>query len=207
MSVKPLVVGITGGSASGKTTFLKNLLSAFSSDQVCLISQDNYYLPKELQPVDDMGIENFDLPESVDLRKYATDLKDLKEGRQVELEEYTFNNPNIVPKKLVFKSAPIIIVEGLFVFYDQDLSDLIDVRVFIDAQEHIKLKRRIVRDSEERNEGLEEVLYRYEKHVQPTYDKFIRPFKSTAHIIIPNNTTFDIGLGVLVSHLKQHVNS
>ncbi|GJM62029.1 uridine kinase [Persicobacter diffluens] len=202
---KPLVIGITGGSASGKTTFLNNLMSAFSAEEVCLISQDNYYLPKEEQPVDDEGVQNFDLPESVNLQAYAKDIEKLKGGRTVQLKEYTFNNPNITPRLLNFESAPIIIVEGLFVFYDQNLSDLIDIRVFIDAQEHIKLKRRIIRDSEERNEGLEEVLYRYEKHVQPTYDKYIAPFKSSAHLIIPNNTTFDVGLEILISHLKKHV--
>ena len=180
-------------------------MSVFSSEEVCLISQDNYYLPKEQQPVDDEGVQNFDLPASVNLAAYAEDIEKLKGGQAVQLKEYTFNNPNITPRMLTFESAPIIIVEGLFVFYDQRLSDLIDIRVFIDAQEHIKLKRRIIRDSEERNEGLEEVLYRYEKHVQPTYDKYIAPFKSSAHLIIPNNTTFDVGLEILISHLKKHV--
>ena len=98
-----------------------------------------------------------------------------------------------------------IYTEGIFVFYFPEISKLLDLKVFIDAQEHIKLKRRIIRDKEERGYDLEDVLYRYEKHVAPTYAKYIKPFKQDADIIVPNNTNFNKSLEILVAYLKGKV--
>ena len=200
--IKPYIVGITGGSASGKTLFLKSLLGAFSQDEICLISQDNYYKPREQQPVDENGISNFDTPQSIDFHQYALDIASLGRGEPVQKEEYTFNNASVQARTLAFNPSPIIVVEGIFVFYFPEISQLLDLKVFIDAQEHIKLKRRIIRDKEERGYDLEDVLYRYEKHVAPTYAKYIKPFKQDADIIIPNNTNFNKSLEVLVAYLK-----
>ncbi|MBK6265876.1 uridine kinase [Marivirga sp. S37H4] len=199
----PFIVGITGGSASGKTMFLKSLLSHFKSDEVCLVSQDNYYRDRHLQPKDENGIENFDTPQSIEFDEYARDIKSLKEGNPVSRKEYTFNNPNVIPEILHFNPSRIIVVEGLFVFYFPELAKLLDLKVFIDAKDYVKLKRRIVRDNTERGYDLDDVLYRYEKHVAPTYEKYIEPFKYDADIIIPNNSKFDKGLEVLVSYLKS----
>lgn len=203
--IKPYIVGITGGSASGKTLFLKSLLGAFSQDEICLISQDNYYKPREQQPVDENGISNFDTPQSIDFQQYALDIASLGRGEPVQKEEYTFNNASVQARTLAFNPSPIIVVEGIFVFYFPEISKLLDLKVFIDAQEHIKLKRRIIRDKEERGYDLEDVLYRYEKHVAPTYDKYIKPFKQDADIIIPNNTNFNKSLQVLVAYLKGKI--
>ena len=106
---------------------------------------------------------------------------------------------------LTFNPAPVVVVEGLFVFYFPELAELLDLKVFIDAKDYVKLKRRIVRDNNERGYDLEDVLYRYEKHVAPTYEKYIEPFKSEADIIVPNNHHFSKGLDVLVSYLKTKV--
>jgi uridine kinase len=103
---------------------------------------------------------------------------------------------------LEFKPAPVIVVEGIFVFYLEEIRKQFDLKVFIDADEHIKLSRRIRRDGQERGYDMDDVLYRYEHHVAPTFDKYIRPFKSDADIIIPNNESFDKGLSVLVHYLK-----
>jgi uridine kinase len=199
----PFIVGITGGSASGKTMFLKSLLNHFPKDEICLVSQDNYYKDRHLQPKDENGVENFDTPQSIEFDDYARDIKMLKEGNAVSRKEYTFNNPDIVPKILEFKPSKIIVVEGLFVFYFPELIKLLDLKVFIDAKDYVKLKRRIMRDNTERGYDLDDVLYRYEKHVAPTYEKYIDPFKYDADIIIPNNNKFDKGLEVLVSYLKN----
>ncbi len=142
----PFLVGITGGSASGKTTFLRRLLAAFPERDICLISQDNYYHPREQQLRDAQGIENFDLPSSIDSATYAADVSSLRQGQEVRRKEYTFNNLDAVPKELVFRPAPIVVVEGLFVFYFEEIAKLLDLKVYIDAQEHVKLQRRIVRD-------------------------------------------------------------
>lgn len=200
---KPFIVGITGGSASGKTLFLKSLIDHFSAEEICLVSQDNYYKDRHLQPKDENGVENFDTPQSIEFDEYARDIKALKEGKVVTRKEYTFNNPNVVPEMLTFNPAKIIVVEGLFVFYFPELTKLLDLKVFIDAKDYVKLKRRIFRDNSERGYDLDDVLYRYEKHVAPTYEKYIEPFKFDADIIIPNNNKFDKGLEVLVSYLKE----
>lgn len=201
----PYIVGITGGSASGKTLFLTSLLKSFSKEQISLVSQDNYYKPRHMQPKDENGVHNFDTPFSIDFEQYAKDIAALKSGNSISKQEYTFNNPNKTPEMITIHPAPIVVVEGIFVFYFPELANLLDLKVFIDAKEHIKLKRRIIRDKEERGYDLDDVLYRYEKHVAPTYEKYIKPFRSDADIVIPNNSHFEKGLDVLISYLKTKI--
>jgi uridine kinase len=201
----PYIIGITGGSGSGKTLFLKKLLDHFISDEVCLISQDNYYKPREEQPIDDNGVKNFDLPISIDFDTYKNDILDLKAGRSVFQQEYTFNNPSATPKQIELKPAPVIVVEGIFVFHYKVIADLLDLKVFIDAKDFLKLKRRIIRDDIERGYNLDDVLYRYEHHVMPTYEKYIKPYKLDADIIIPNHDNFNEALEVLTSFVRAKV--
>ncbi|SIQ54834.1 uridine kinase [Pontibacter lucknowensis] len=202
---KPFIVGITGGSASGKTTFLNRLLASFSPENICLISQDNYYKDREHQTRDLNGVVNFDLPSCIDDDAYAQDILKLSQGESVFRKEYTYNNPNVVPKMLEFKPAPIVVVEGIFVFYFEEIAKLLDLKVYIDAKEYIKLQRRIVRDKVERGYDLDDVLYRYTHHVAPTYEKYIKPYKNDADIIIPNNENFDRGLEVLTTYLNSRI--
>jgi uridine kinase len=202
MQTKPFMVGITGGSASGKTMFIKKLVEAFPQDQICLLSQDNYYRDRHLQPKDEKGVENFDLPESIDHEQFIQDVRQLHHGKTVIKKEYTFNNPDVVARMLEFQPAPVIVVEGIFVFYFPEILRQLDLKIFIDAEEHIKLKRRIKRDGQERGYDMEDVLYRYEHHVAPTFDRYIKPFKSEADLIIPNNRHFNNALDVLVTFLK-----
>ncbi|MTI32409.1 uridine kinase [Xanthovirga aplysinae] len=200
--IKPYIVGITGGSASGKTLFLNKLVEQFNQDEVCLLSQDNYYHPLEKQLVDENGVYNFDTPSSIEFSDLVRDIQQLKEGNSLFRKEYTFENFDKEAQVLKLSAAPIIIVEGIFVFYYPEVAEQLDLKVFIETKEHVKLKRRIIRDNAERGYDLEEVLYRYEKHVAPTYEKYIKPYKEEADLIIPNNVCFDSGLEVLVSHLK-----
>ncbi|SDM88995.1 uridine kinase [Siphonobacter aquaeclarae] len=202
-SPKPFIVGITGGSASGKTLFLNSLLAAFPEDQITLISQDNYYRPLHEVPLDQHGVHNFDLPESIDFKLYAQHIHDLREGTVVRKKEYTFNNPDIVPRELLFYPTPIIVVEGIFVFYFEEIANLLDLKVFIAAKNKIKLNRRIRRDADERGYDINDVLYRWEHHVRPTYQKYIKPYKANADIVIPNNEHFEKGLDMLVCYLRQ----
>ena len=199
---KPFIVGITGGSASAKTLFLERLLSSFDPGEVCLISQDNYYKPRHMQPIDPQGVLNFDTPFSIDFEQYAADIRKIQSGETVFREEYTFNNASKKPKMLTFASAPVVVVEGIFVLYYPELTDLLDLKIFLDAKDHIKLKRRIIRDKVERGYDLDDVLYRYEMHVMPTYEKYIEPFKNEADLIIPNNHNFDRALDVIRTFLR-----
>ncbi len=203
---KPFTIGITGGSGSGKTFFLKNLESRFTSDELCLISQDHYYHPREMQQHDERGIKNFDLPESIDHRQFQLDIQTLKRGEVLKKKEYTFNNPSVTPKILEFKPAPVIIVEGLFVQYFPDIERELDLKIFIEAKDHVKLSRRIKRDNEERGYDLEDVLYRYENHVMPVYETLIKPLKHRADIVIPNNSHFNRALDFLTLAIKAKIN-
>jgi uridine kinase len=181
------------------------LLDQFTSAQVCLVSQDNYYKAREDQPIDDNGIKNFDLPESIDFEEFKKDIIALKEGRAVSRLEYTFNNPNATPKQIELSPAPVMVVEGIFVLYDQEIAKVLDLKVFIEAKDYIKLKRRIIRDDKERGYDLDDVLYRYEHHVMPTYDKYIKPYKNDANIIIPNHTDFSEAMAVLSSFIQSKI--
>ncbi|UII33399.1 uridine kinase [Fulvivirga ulvae] len=202
----PFIIGITGGSASGKTLFLNSLLREFDKKDVCLISQDNYYLPRDQQPLDENGVKNFDTPQSIDDKAFAADIRKIKAGEGFSRLEYTFNNPNVVAQMLKFDAAPIVVIEGLFVMHFKEINELLDLRLFISAKDHVKLKRRIVRDKVERGYDLDDVLYRFEKHVMPTYERYLEPLKEEADLIIPNNKSFDSALKVLSGFLRSRLN-
>lgn len=202
---RPFVIGITGGSASGKTFFMEKLIEALPENGVCRISQDNYYRPIHEIPKDGNGIENFDLPETIDHALFAEHIAALKKGEVIEQKEYTFNKPGVVPKLLRLLPRPVIIVEGLFIYYYPDVADQIDLKIFVDAKEHVKIKRRIVRDNDERGYDLADVLYRWEFHVAPTYDKFIKPLRAAADIVVNNNTTFDVALSVILTYIRGKI--
>ncbi len=199
---KNYTVGLCGGSGSGKSYFLHQLCAQFSPEQYCLVTLDNYYKPREKQEKDAQGVLNFDLPQGIQLDKCLQDIQALRAGKVVELEEYTFNNPTKKPNIIVLQPAPIILVEGLFVFHDQAIKDSLDLKVYIEAEDHIRIKRRILRDHKERGYDMADVLYRYEHHVFPSYQRYIAPYKPEADIIINNQTNFEVGLNVLTGFLK-----
>ena len=184
-------IGITGGSGSGKTYFLQGLSSHFKPEEICLISQDNYYKPLDQQPIDENGVENFDLPISIDRDAFQNDLLKLKSGQNVSKKEYTFNNNTAVPKLLQFNTAPILVVEGLFVQYFEEIDKELDLKIFIEAKDHIKIGRRIKRDQIARGYDIDDVLYRYQYHVMPVFETLIEPIKHRADLVIPNNSNFD----------------
>lgn len=204
---KPLVIGITGGSGSGKTTFINQLREGFPKKKICLLSMDNYYHPIEMQKQDERGIVNFDRPKSIDKEAYTKDLQKLIDGKTVKKEEYTFNSKLVEPNMLIFKSAPVIITEGLFVFHYKHVRRLIDLRIYLHAKDNLKVIRRINRDKVERNYPLEDVLYRYEHHVMPAYEKYVAPYREEADLIVNNNSDFNMGLKVVRGFLKDYLDN
>jgi uridine kinase len=195
-------IGVTGGSGAGKTFFIKELAKRFDPRDICLISQDHYYKPLEKQQPDTQGVENLDLPSAIDHEQFCADIRRLKQGEVMRRREYTFNNPAARPAELEFKPAPVLIVEGLFIQYFPEIDRELDLSIFIDAKDHLKLARRIRRDSEERGYGLEDVLYRYQYHVMPVYESSIEPLNYKADLIVPNNRHFERALEWLVYAIK-----
>ena len=206
----PYVVGVTGGSASGKTQLLRWLQKLLPAAQVCLFSQDNYYQDRERHDPEVNRSTNFDDPAIIEQKEFARDLQQLKSGQSVTRREYTFNNPALTPQMLTFRPAPIILVEGIFVFHFPEISRLLDLKVFVDAKEHLKLHRRILRDLEERGYPLEDILYKYTHHVVPAYEKYIAPYQYDADLIIPNNQELradecPLGAELLATYLKDKI--
>lgn len=202
MNVKPYIVGISGGSASGKTSFLRNLAEHLPAGQLCIVSQDNYYRPRELQMKDENGQINFDLPTSIDRVAFFNDMQRLSQGETITLMEYTFNNAGRATREIIVKPAPIIVMEGLFVFHYEEIREALDLKVYIDAREEVKLERRLKRDRDERGYDHETVIYQWNNHVMPSYQKYLRPYRDEADIIVTNNLNYDKGLQVLCNHLQ-----
>lgn len=203
--MQPYIVGITGGSASGKTSFLNALKEGFPDNEVCLISFDNYYKPLPQIPLDNNGQPNFDEPQALDIDAFVSDLEKLKKGASYERAEYNFNIPGVVPKIIKHHSARIIIVEGLFIFSEPEILKHLNLRIYVDANHEIRWNRRVNRDRNERNVMDEMSRYQWKHHVEPSESKYLIPYKEIADIIILNNTSFKVGLQLVTDHFKQYL--
>lgn len=189
MNKKPFVIGVAGSSGSGKTFFLNSLLKYFSPAEVCLVSQDDYYIPVgKVMTAEENKLYNFDLPQTIDHSLFQADIEKLIGGQTVYKKEYTFNNPKVTPRLLEIKPAPIIMVEGLFILYFEEIFRLLDLKIFIDTQEEIALQRRLKRDLEERGYPEENVLYKWVNHIMPAYKIYLLPYKDRCSQVIINNT-------------------
>ncbi len=199
---RPFIVGITGGSGSGKTMFMTKLMEMLPKASIhCM---DNYYKDIDLQPVDENGVENFDMLESIDIEKYKDDLLTLISGKALEIKEYTFNNDKSKAKQITVESNPVILVEGIFVLHYEELRDLMDLKLYVDAPDYLMMSRRIIRDAEERGYDLNDVLYRYQHHVTPAFKSYTEPSKDWADLVIPNHDDFSNALSVISTFLLQY---
>lgn len=185
---KPYVIGIAGGSGSGKTFFLNRFLDHFTPEEVCLVSQDDYYIPvAHNMTAEENKLYNFDLPSTVDDKHFEDDINQLLTYNAVFKKEYTFNNPNAVPKIMEIRPAPILIVEGLFILHFRCIAQLMNKKIFIDADEDIALQRRLRRDLIERGYSNDDVMYKWVNHVVPAYKEFLLPYKTECDEVIVNN--------------------
>ena len=184
---KPYIIGIAGGSGSGKTFFLNCFLHHFKNDEVTLVSQDDYYIPAGEMTQEENKLYNFDLPSTIDDDQFLHDIKQLVKGEVVYKKEYNFNNPLAVVKILEINPAPIIIVEGLFILHFKEIAKLLDYKIFIEADEQVALARRIRRDGMERGYPEDDVLYKWEHHVVPAYKEFLLPYKTECNQVVENN--------------------
>jgi uridine kinase len=197
------LVGIAGGSGSGKTSLVRSLQRSLPEGTVCVVSQDDYYHPQEQQHIDPNGKLNYDLPTAVDLDLLAKDLCSLLAGETIYRKEYTFNQAGKEPGLVELRPAPVVLVEGLFVLHHASVRELLDLRVFIETSISTQLDRRLQRDAMERGYGKEEVIYQWENHVMPAYEQFLLPYRHLCDLHVVNESGFDRANAVLRDHLLR----
>lgn len=178
MTNSPFIIGISGRSGSGKTYFVEQLRTYFGKENMTVISQDNYYRPLHFQQKDANGKVNFDLPGGIDDTALLADIRSLQEGKAVNYTEYTFNNPDAAPKLIQLQPAPILAVEGIFIYHYTAISSILNYRIFIDCEEHLALQRRIARDGASRGYDEQTVRYQWTEHVEPAYKTFLEPYRT-----------------------------
>lgn len=202
---KPYIIGVTGGSGSGKTFFLNCFLKNFAPNEIALISQDDYYIPANTKTREENKVYNFDVPTSIDRERFYQDLRSLIQGKKVYKEEYTYNKPASKPKTLKINPAPLLIVEGLFIFHYKEINELLDHRIFIQADKNIAMKRRIERDAIERGYNEEEVMYKWNNHVLPAFNKYLLPYKSKCDQVVENNTDDPENISIIANHISAYL--
>ncbi|MBR9860144.1 uridine kinase [bacterium] len=201
------IVGLSGGSASGKTSFIHALRKEFSAEELCVISLDHYYKPLSAQIRDENGEVNFDHPDGIDFARVKRDLRLLLKGKTVKIVEYTFNNPALFPQQLTFRPTPIILIEGLYVFADAGLRKMLDWRLFLEVHQDEAFRRRLERDLEERGMTEEEVHYQWKNHVIPSHKEHLQPHLKDVHLFIDNNRDFREGLEQVCLKFREILNS
>lgn len=182
---QPLIIGVAGGTGSGKTTVSNSILERADSDQISYIQHDHYYRDRSHLPPEERGKINFDHPDSLENELLARHLKMLKEGQAVEVPQYDFTTHIRKPETTRVEPRRVILVEGILIFAVKALRDLMDIKVFVDTDADIRLIRRIRRDMTERGRTLESVIRQYTESVRPMHLEFVEPSKRYADIIIP----------------------
>ena len=205
MDKQPYIIGITGGSASGKSSFVKKLKAQFNDDEMSVLCTDNYYLSIDKVPVDENGVQNFDTPDAIDHALFIEHVKSLKAGNTIQKLEYNFHMSTAVPRMLTFKPAPIIVLEGIFCLHFDEIKDIADLKLYIDADATARFNRRIKRDFEERGVDLADVEYRWNNHIVPCFDDHHSEYKKAANIIIQNHVSYMPGLNIITAFLKSRL--
>ena len=200
-----LIVGIAGGTGSGKTTVVNKVIEEFHEDQVVVIPQDAYYKDNSQISLEERQKINFDHPESVEFRLLTDHLNKLKKGIPVRMPVYSYLTCVRSVETIEIKPARVALVEGILILADSGLRDLLDIKVFVDADADDRLGRVITRDMVERGRSLNTVLERYHQTVKPSHLQFIEPSKRYADVIIPGGGENQVGIEVLISIIKQHL--
>ncbi len=182
-----LIIGIAGGTGSGKTTVVNQIMHELPADEVAIISQDNYYQQNDNMSYEERTKINFDHPKSIDFELLVSHLETLKRGEFIEQPVYSFVTHNRTKDTIKTHPRKVIIIEGILVFTNKELRNLFDIKIFVHADSDERLIRRIKRDFIERGRDVEEVLERYQKTLKPMHEQFIEPTKAYADIIIPND--------------------
>lgn len=196
-----IVIGVSGGSASGKTTVANRIKEEFK-DSVELLSHDYYYLPHYDMPFEERVKLNYDHPTAFDTERFIQDIKQLKEWKAIERPVYSYTEHNRLAETVTVNPAKVIIVEGFIIFENSELRDLMDIKVFVDTDADERLVRRILRDVHERGRSLESVITQYSNTVKPMHELFVEPTKKYADVIIPRGGKNEVAIDMMIHRIK-----
>ena len=199
-----LVIGIAGGTVSGKTTLMNNLIREFSED-VTILSHDNYYKRHDDLTYEERCKLNYDEPAALETDLMEVHLDRLRKGEAIDCPVYDFTQHNRSDETIRLVPKKVIIVEGILIFENQPLRDLMDVRIFVDTDSDVRLCRRIARDVAERGRSLESVLRQYQDTVKPMHEMYVEPSKKFAHIIVPEGGKNLVALDMITGRIRRHL--
>ena len=199
-----LVIGIAGGSGSGKTTLLKNLIAKFE-DVVTVLSHDNYYKRHDEMTYEERCLLNYDEPASLETDLMAIHLDKLRHGEAIDCPVYDFAQHNRSNETLHIVPKKVIIVEGILIFENEALRDLMDIRIFVDTDADVRLCRPIKRDVNKRGRTLESVLQQYQQTVKPMHEKYVEPSKKYANIVVPEGGKNYVALDMIIGRIQRHL--
>ena len=199
-----LVIGIAGGSGSGKTTLLKNLVEKFA-ENVTVLSHDNYYKRHDELTYEERCALNYDEPAALETDLMAYHLDKLRHGEAIDCPVYDFTVHNRSNETISIVPRKVIIVEGILIFENEPLRDLMDIRIFVDTDADVRLCRRIKRDVNKRGRSLESVLSQYQTTVKPIHEKYVEPSKKYANIIVPEGGKNMVALDMIVDRIRRHL--
>lgn len=200
-----LIVGIAGGTGSGKTTVVRKLIDALPGGEVVVIPQDSYYKDNSNIPLEERQKINFDHPDSLEFTLLIDHLKKLKKGKSIEMPIYSYLTCVRAKETIPIKPAKVVLLEGILILADAGLREMLDIKVFVDADADDRLGRVIQRDIVERGRSVMKVLERYHDTVKPSHLQFIEPSKRYADIIIPGGGENQVGIEVLMSIIEKHL--
>ena len=199
-----LVIGIAGGTGSGKTTLMKNLIKAFEND-VTILSHDNYYKRHDELTYEERCKLNYDEPAALETDLMARHLDQLRQGNAIDCPVYDFTQHNRSDEAIHIEPKKVIIVEGILIFENQPLRDLMDIRIFVDTDADVRLCRRIKRDVNKRGRSLESVLLQYQETVKPMHEMYVEPSKKYANIIVPEGGKNLVALDMIMGRIQRHL--
>jgi uridine kinase len=199
-----LVIGIAGGTGSGKTTLMKRLVERFSAD-VTVLSHDNHYRRRDDMPFEERCKVNYDEPAALETDLMARHLDALRRGQAIDCPVYDFSQHNRSNETVRIEPKRVIIVEGILIFENKQLRDLMDIKIFVDTDADIRLCRRIRRDVRERGRTLESVIEQYQTTVKPMHEKYVEPSKRYAHIVVPEGGKNAVALEMIEGRIRRHL--
>ena len=205
--MRPLIIAIAGGSASGKSTVVREIVERLKSLDVSIICHDDYYKDQTHLSMEERVKTNYDHPSSLDNDLLVEHLKSLMEGNSIDKPEYDFKTHNRMKETTRVNPTKVIFVEGILVLEDKRIRDLSDVKIFVKSDEDIRFIRRLKRDIEERGRDLDSVINQYLSTVKPMFNKYVNPSSRYADIIIPNDNKHDVAVDFLVAKIKDILNT